>query len=58
VLEDLAGKVLAESIELVGDQTSRVVRWKEMDGVGALAGQVVRMRVQLKDANLYSFQFH
>jgi hypothetical protein len=57
LLEDLEGKLLAESVELVGDQTSRVVRWKGMDGVGALAGRAVRMRVQLKDGNLYSFRF-
>lgn len=40
-----------------GDQIDRVVSWKSGSDVGQLAGKPVRLRFELKDADLYSFQF-
>ena len=40
-----------------GDQLDRVVSWKSGSDVGRLAGKTVRLRFELKDADLYSFQF-
>ncbi len=40
-----------------GDQIDRVVSWKSKAAVGDLAGTPVRLRIELKDADLYSFQF-
>jgi hypothetical protein len=43
--------------EIYGDQLNRTVTWQGNGNVRQLAGAPVRMLVQLKDADLYSFQF-
>ena len=43
--------------EIYGDQVERVVSWKEGSGLGKLAGKKVRLKVQMKDADLYSIRF-
>jgi hypothetical protein len=48
---------LADCAELRGDSTAGTVAWKASNDVGRLAGQPVRLRFELKDADLYSFQF-
>ncbi len=50
-----AGLGLAECAEVYGDALERTVVWK--GDVGRLSGQVVRLRFELKDADLYAFQF-
>ena len=40
-----------------GDQIDRVVSWKSGTDVSQLAGKPVRLKVELKDADLYSFRF-
>jgi hypothetical protein len=40
-----------------GDQLDRVVAWKSGADVSGLAGKPVRLRFELKDADLYSFRF-
>jgi hypothetical protein len=42
---------------LIGDETERVVSWQGRTDVSRLAGQTIHMRVQLKDADVYSFRF-
>jgi hypothetical protein len=39
------------------DSVRHVVTWKGDPDVGNLAGQVVRLRFEMKNAKLYSFQF-
>ncbi len=61
-LEDAAGRALpgyafADSEECIGDSVARVIRWKKSSNVAPLAGQTVRIRFRLKDADLYSFRF-
>lgn len=61
-LQDEAGKplpgyTLTDSREIIGDQISRVVTWSGGKDVSALAGKTIRMRVVLKDADLFSFRF-
>jgi len=41
---------------LFGDEIAHEVSWGGKTDVSALAGQPVRLRVRLKDADLYSFQ--
>lgn len=48
--------VLAESEAMYGDALDRTVKWTTGNAARA-AGQPVRLRVELKDADLYSFQF-
>lgn len=56
-LEQPNGMLLTESEELIGDETARTVRWKNGLRPSQWAGQPVRLRFELKDANLYSFRF-
>jgi len=53
----LAGYTLTDSREIIGDQISRVVSWTGGKDISALAGKTIRMRVVLKDADLFSFRF-
>jgi hypothetical protein len=42
---------------IFGDTVGRVVTWKNSGDVSALAGQPVRLRFVLRDADLFAFQF-
>ena len=52
----IPGFTLADNAELYGDSLRQTVHWKSAD-VGALSGKPVRLRFELRDADLYSFQF-
>ena len=51
------GFSMDECDEVWGDDLRRVVSWKKSADLSALAGQPVRLRFRLKDADLYSIQF-
>jgi hypothetical protein len=53
----IPGFTLADCDEQFGDELDRVVSWKRGPGVSELSGKTVRLRFELKDADLYSFQF-
>lgn len=53
----LHGFALKDADVVVGDEIDRTVTWSGSSDVSALAGKPVRLRVVLKDADLYSFQF-
>jgi hypothetical protein len=61
-LQDEAGRPLPGfSLEdcppLFGDSVERPVSWRSGTDVGALAGQAVRLRIVLQDADVYAYQF-
>ena len=51
------GFSLQDCPEKIGDEIDRVVSWKGGDDLSQLAGKTVRLRIALKDADLYSFRF-
>lgn len=53
----LAGYRRSDATELVGDDVERVVTWKPGADLTKLAGQAVRLRFVMKDADVYSLQF-
>lgn len=53
----LPGYALADAEEIWGDELERVVTWKGGENVAALAGQPVRLRFVLKDADVFAFCF-
>jgi hypothetical protein len=60
-IQDEAGKPLPgfslpDSAEIYGDSLQRAVTWKGGD-VSRLSGQAVRLRFELKDADLYALRF-
>jgi hypothetical protein len=53
----IPGFALSACAEIVGDDVARTVRWTAGTDVGKLAGQSVRLLVEMRDAELYSFRF-
>jgi len=53
----LLGFALADAVEQIGDEIERVVTWKSGRDVSGLAGQPVRLRFAMQDADLYSLRF-
>ena len=51
------GYRLEDSSPTFGDELAREIRWKGGSDVGRLAGQPVRLRFILKDADLFAFRF-
>ncbi len=61
-IQDAAGKAipgftLADSVETIGNEIERAVRWKSGASVGKLAGRPVRLRFVMKDADLFALRF-
>jgi hypothetical protein len=61
-IQDADGKplpkfTLADSQELRGDAIDQVVSWTGGSDVSSLAGRPIRLRWQLRAADLYAFQF-
>ncbi|MEO6811518.1 MAG: hypothetical protein ABI353_20590 [Isosphaeraceae bacterium] len=54
----LPGFAEADCDELFGDSIDRAITWKQGEDLGSLAGKPIRIRFLLKDADVYSFQFH
>jgi len=55
--EPIPGFTLMESLVLVGDSLDRAVGWETKADLNALAGQAVRFRFVMKDADLFAIQF-
>ena len=53
----LPGYALADCPEMYGDQIEQAVSWATGTDVSRLAGQPVRLRFALKDADVYSLRF-
>lgn len=59
-LQDLEGRAISGfelSDEIYGDEIDGKIGWKSGADVSRLAGKPVRLRVVLKDADLYSLRF-
>lgn len=52
----IPGYTLDDALELVGNEIERTVTWKAGSDLGKLAGKPVRLRFELKDADLYAVQ--
>ncbi len=53
----IAGFALNDCSEIFGDSVARSVKWDGGADLSTLAGKPVRLLFELKDADLYSFQF-
>ncbi|MFG0333395.1 MAG: hypothetical protein ACF8TS_08550 [Maioricimonas sp. JB049] len=51
------GRGLDDCHNLFGDTVERTVVWKDGSDVSSIAGQPVRLRFELSDADLYSYRF-
>jgi len=55
--QPIPGFALADSEELFGDSLDQTVSWKNGTDVSLLAGRPVRLRIVLRDADVFAFQF-
>ena len=53
----IPGFTLGECRRIIGDHLERIVSWKNGSDVSMLAEKPIRLRVVLKDADLYAFRF-
>jgi hypothetical protein len=53
----IEGYRLEDSREFYGDEIATTAQWKDKSDVGNLAGKPVKLRIQMRDADLYSLQF-
>jgi hypothetical protein len=53
----LPGFTLSDAPELIGDEIDRAYKWKNTQDVSSLRGKPVRLRFQLRDADLFSYRF-
>jgi hypothetical protein len=56
--QPLPGFRLADGTELTGDEIERDYSWKSEGNLSAFRGTPIRMRIVLRDADLYAFRFH
>jgi hypothetical protein len=61
-VQDLQGKALpglslADSRELIGNEIDGAVQWRDAKALAAIAGRPVRLRLQLRDADLFALRF-
>jgi hypothetical protein len=53
----IEGFSLSDCVEVIGDELARTVSWAGGTDVSRFAGQPVRLRFVLVDADLYALQF-
>ena len=56
--DPLEGYGLDDCKLIFGDELQRTVKWKGGSDLSALAGQTVRMKIEIRDGDLFSLQFH
>lgn len=54
----LQGYTLKDSREIIGNEISRVVSWNGTSNIAQLSGQPIKLKVYMKDADLYSIKFN
>ena len=53
----IPGFAMSDCDLLYGDQLDRIVSWETVADVRHLSSQPLRLKFELKDADLYAFQF-
>ncbi|MFV1967295.1 MAG: hypothetical protein ACC628_17845 [Pirellulaceae bacterium] len=53
----IEGFAAGDCPEIIGDRIDHTVRWKRGDDLSQLAGKPIRLRITLKDADLFSIRF-
>jgi hypothetical protein len=53
----IPGLSLDDSQSIIGNEISRIVTWRGKNDIHSLAGKPVRLRIFMKDADLYSVKF-
>jgi hypothetical protein len=56
--QEISGFSKDESQALIGNELAKIVYWNGSTDVSSLSGKVVRMRITLRDADVFSFRFY
>ena len=56
--QTVAGRTFDDCQEIYGDSLAQTVNWADGSDLGKLAGEPVRLRFRLNDADLYSLRFN
>ncbi len=48
---------MEEAREKIGDELEGLVEWKQSRDLKALSGRIVRLRIRIKDGDLYALRF-
>ena len=54
----LPGFTATDAQEIIGNEIKRIVSWNGSTDVSSLAGKPVRLKIYMKDADLYSLKFN
>ncbi len=54
----LPGYTFNDAQEIIGNEIKRIVSWRGKEDVSALAGRPVKLKIYLRDADLYSLKFN
>lgn len=54
----IPGFTMEDAPEIIGNEISRIVRWKDDKNLDKLVSKTVRLRIYMKDADLYSLKFN
>lgn len=52
----IPGFTMREGVELYGDDVEAEARWRNGSDIGRLSGQVVRLRLRMRDADVYALK--
>ena len=53
----MEGYTLEGCPNIYGDEIKRLVSWKRRSDLSPLAGRVMRLKVEIRDGDLYSLRF-
>lgn len=54
----VSGYTLKDSQEIIGNEIKRIVSWNRKEEVSSLEGKIIKLKIYLKDADLYSLKFN
>ena len=55
--QPIPGFALGDCPEIIGDEIEHMVAWKQGSDLSKLAGQPIRLRIVMKEADLYALRF-
>jgi len=55
--QPLIGYTLDDCDEIIGDETARLVTWRGQSGLVSINGEPVRLKFEMKDADVYGIRF-
>ncbi|GAA5221868.1 glycoside hydrolase family protein [Membranihabitans marinus] len=56
--QPIPGFTMDDCQEIIGNEISRIVSWKNSTDVSGLVGKTIRLHIALKDADLYALKFN